>query len=101
MRETIHLAVRLMLFALVAAILLAVVNAVTAEPIARNDQAKVNAARAQVLGDYTFTELDGDLSEYSEILGVYRATEGDLGHAEARHQETCGESYAKTVWMLQ
>ena len=77
MRETIHLAVRLMLFALVAAILLAVVNAVTAEPIARNDQAKVNAARAQVLGDYTFTELEGDLSEYSEILGVYRATEGE------------------------
>ncbi len=77
MRETIHLAVRLMLFALVAAILLAVVNAVTAEPIARNDQAKVDAARAQVLEDYTFTELDGDLSEYSEILGVYRATEGD------------------------
>jgi len=29
------------------------------------------------------------------------ATEGDLHQAEARHQETGGKSYAKTVWMLQ
>jgi len=27
--------------------------------------------------------------------------EGDLRHAEARHQETRGESYAKTLRMLQ
>jgi hypothetical protein len=30
-----------------------------------------------------------------------RATEGDLRHAEARHQETGAKSYAKTVYMLQ
>ncbi|OVT64360.1 hypothetical protein BME90_26490 [Klebsiella quasipneumoniae subsp. similipneumoniae] len=39
------------------------------------------------------------LSDYAHITIL--ATEGDLRHAEARHQETCGESYAKTVWMLQ
>jgi len=32
---------------------------------------------------------------------TFLATEGDLHHAEARHQETRGESYAKTLWMLQ
>ncbi|AVL20787.1 hypothetical protein B2J95_23540 [Enterobacter cloacae] len=32
---------------------------------------------------------------------TFLAMEGDLRHAEARHQETRGESYAKTLWMLQ
>ena len=40
MRETVNLGVRLMLFALVAGLLLAVVNAVTEEPIARNERLK-------------------------------------------------------------
>ncbi|AWS98518.1 hypothetical protein CUC50_18835 [Citrobacter werkmanii] len=39
------------------------------------------------------------LTDYAYITIL--ATEGDLRHAEARHQETHGESYAKTVGMLQ
>ncbi|KAF0677891.1 hypothetical protein CSC03_3512 [Enterobacter hormaechei] len=35
------------------------------------------------------------------VYVTFLATEGDLRHAEARHQETRGESYAKTLWMLQ
>ncbi|POT55822.1 hypothetical protein C3432_20165 [Citrobacter amalonaticus] len=39
------------------------------------------------------------LTDYARTTNL--ATEGDLRHAEARHQETHGESYAKTVRMLQ
>ncbi|OMP94074.1 hypothetical protein BZP36_11240 [Raoultella terrigena] len=39
------------------------------------------------------------LTDYAYITNL--ATEGDLHHAEARHQETRGKSYAKTVRMLQ
>ncbi|HHC0779087.1 TPA: hypothetical protein ACOSES_004613, partial [Salmonella enterica] len=39
------------------------------------------------------------LKDYAHTTKV--AMEGDLGHAEARHQETHGESYAKTDKMLQ
>jgi len=35
------------------------------------------------------------------VYVTFLATEGDLRHAEARHQETQSESYAKTVRMLQ
>lgn len=73
MRETIRLGVRLMAFALVAGLLLAVVNAVTAEPIARNREEKVTAARVAVIGEYTFEPVETDLSAYDCILGVYAA----------------------------
>ena len=52
MRETVKLGVRLMLFALVAGLLLAVVNAITEEPIARNERLKTDGARIAVIGDY-------------------------------------------------
>jgi len=39
------------------------------------------------------------LTDYAHITNL--ATEGDVRHAEARHQETRGKSYAKTVGMLQ
>lgn len=73
MRETVKLGIRLMLFALVAGLLLSVVNAVTEEPIAKNKEAKVNAARVAVLGDYAFEPVETDLSGYDQILGMYAA----------------------------
>ena len=49
MRETVKLGVRLMLFALVAGILLAVVNAITEEPIARNERRWTKAAKPSAM----------------------------------------------------
>ena len=77
MRETVNLGVRLMLFALVAGLLLAVVNAVTEEPIARNERLKADGARIAVIGDYAFEPLDTDTSAYDAIRGVYAALDED------------------------
>ena len=67
MRETVNLGVRLMLFALVAGLLLAVVNAVTEEPIARNERLKADGSRIAVIGDYAFEPVDTDTSGYDAI----------------------------------
>lgn len=77
MGETFKLAIRLMLFALVAALLLAVVNAVTADRIKQNDAAKVNAARAAVIGECVFEEADFDISGLDYVKGVYKAMDGE------------------------
>ena len=77
MRETVKLGVRLMLFAMVAGLLLAVVNAVTEEPIALNERLKADGARIAVIGDYAFEPLDTDTSAYDAIRGVYAALDED------------------------
>jgi electron transport complex protein RnfG len=77
LRETVKLAVRLMAFALVSALLLAVVNALTKDTIAENELAEINAARAAVLGDYVFMQVDADLSGYVTIKDVYAGYDGD------------------------
>ena len=74
MRETVNLGVRLMLFALVAGLLLAVVNAVTEEPIARNERLKADVSR-----DYAFEPVDTDVSGYDAIRSVYAALDDDGG----------------------
>ena len=79
MRETVKLGVRLMLFAMVAGLLLAVVNAVTEEPIALNERLKADGARIAVIGDYAFEPLDTDTSAYDAIRGVYAALDDDGG----------------------
>ncbi|NLF28234.1 MAG: FMN-binding protein [Clostridiales bacterium] len=76
MRETVKLGVRLMLFALVAALMLAVVNGVTADPIAKNENRKMNAALVAVVGDYLFEPVEGDLTGYDKITAVYAAKDG-------------------------
>ena len=73
MRETVKLGVRLMLFALVAGLLLAVVNAVTEEPIAMNERLKADGARIAVIGDYAFEPVETDTSGYDAIQSVYAA----------------------------
>ena len=73
MRETVKLGVRLMLFALVAGLLLAVVNAITEEPIARNERLKTDGARIAVIGDYDFEAVETDLTGYDAIQSVYAA----------------------------
>ena len=73
MRETVKLGVRLMLFALVAGLLLAVVNAVTEEPIARNERLKADGSRIAVIGDYDFEALQTDTTGYDAIQSVYAA----------------------------
>ena len=73
MRETVKLGVRLMLFALVAGLLLAVVNAITEEPIARNERLKADGARIAVIGDYDFEAVETDLTGYDAIRNVYAA----------------------------
>ena len=77
MRETVKLGVRLMLFAMVAGLLLAVVNAVTEGPIALNERLKADGARIAVIGDYAFEPLDTDTSAYDAIRGVYAALDED------------------------
>ncbi len=77
MRETVKLAVRLMAFALVSALLLAVVNALTKDTIAENERIAINKARAAVLGDYVFEQVETDLSAYSTIQDVYAGYDGD------------------------
>ncbi|PNY63489.1 hypothetical protein C2M14_06315 [Enterobacter cloacae] len=48
---------------------------------------------------FTHSNVAFFMTDY--VYVTFLATEGDLRHAEARHQETRGESYAKTLWMLQ
>ena len=66
-----------MVFALVSALLLAVVNAMTKDTIAENEIIAKNKARAAVLGDYAFEQVDTDLSAYSTIQGVYAGYDGE------------------------
>ena len=73
LREAVGLGVRLMLFALVAGLLLAVVNAVTEGPIAQNERLKADGARIAVIGDYAFEAVGTDTSGYDAIRGVYAA----------------------------
>ena len=73
MRETVKLGVRLMLFAWWAGLLLAVVNAVTEEPIALNERLKADGARIAVIGDYAFEPVETDTSGYDAIQSVYAA----------------------------
>ena len=77
LREAVGLGVRLMLFALVAGLLLAVVNAVTEGPIAQNERLKADGARIAVIGDYAFEAGGTDTSGYDAIRGVYAALDGD------------------------
>ena len=77
MRETVKLGVRLMLFALVAGLLLAVVNAVTEEPIALNERLKADGSRIAVIGDYDFEALQTDTTGYDAIQSVYAALDDD------------------------
>lgn len=77
MNETMKLALRLMIFALAAALLLAVVNALTADKITQNTNEKINASRQAVIGDYTFTEAETDLTGYPLIKGIFAASSGD------------------------
>lgn len=75
--STLNLAVRLMLFALVATLLLALVNGVTEGKIAENTRKKIDAARQKVIGDYEFEDAGFDLSDADCIAGVYRALDGE------------------------
>ncbi len=77
MRDTAKLAIRLMVFALASALLLAMVNALTKDTIAENERAIVNAARQSVLGEYEFKQVDTDLTDYPDIIGVYAGYDGD------------------------
>ena len=95
MRETAKRAVRLMLFALVAGLLLAFVNAVTEGPIARNVEEKKNASREAVIGSYEFAAVDCDLTGYGQIAGVYAATES--GQTIGYVYELTGKGYGGEI----
>ena len=97
MYDTVKLAVRLMGFALVAALLLAVVNAFTAGQIEQNTRKKINAARQEVIGDYAFEEAQADISEAKFITGVYRALDGEECVGYVYELESRG--YGGTVYL--
>ena len=84
MRETVKLGVRLMLFALVAGLLLAVVNAVTEEPIARNERLKADGSRIAVIGDYDFEALQTDTTGYDAIQSAVSYTHLDVYKRQVR-----------------
>lgn len=74
MRETIRLSVRLLLFALIAALALAATNEITKGPIAEQAKNKANAAREQVLpgaDSYDPMELV-DSDQYPGIDALHR-----------------------------
>lgn len=77
MGDTLKLAVRLMLCALAAALMLAIVNALTAGRIAENNREKMNAARSEIIGDYEFADAGADISSAEYITGVYLAMDGE------------------------
>lgn len=97
MRDTFALAARLMVFALVAALLLALVNSVTADRIEENTRAKVTAARQEVIGDYAFENAEADLTGASYITGVYRAVYGDECKGYVYELESRG--YGGTIYL--
>ena len=96
-RETLNLAVRLMLFALVATLLLAAVNALTEDRIAENTREKVNAARRQVIGECEFEEAQTDLTGFDLIKGVYAATED--GNPAGYVYELESRGYGGTIYL--
>jgi len=97
MRDTFYLAVRLMVFALVAALLLAFVNALTYERIEENTRAKITAARQEVIGDYSFQDAEADLEGAKYITGVYRAMDGEECVGYVYELESRG--YGGTVYL--
>lgn len=97
MRDTFALAARLMVFALVAALLLALVNSVTADRIEENTRAKVTAARQEVIGDYAFEDAGADLTGASYITGVYRAVYGAECYGYVYELESRG--YGGTIYL--
>lgn len=97
MRDTLNLAARLMAFALVAALLLAVVNAFTAGRIEENTREKINAARREVIGDYEFADAGADISGMKYVTGVYLALDGDACAGYVYELESRG--YGGTVYL--
>lgn len=97
MHETAKLAVRLMVFALAAALLLAVVNAFTAGRIAENTREKINAARRDVIGDYEFTDAGADISGLAYVTGVYMAM--DDGECAGYVYEMESKGYGGTMYL--
>lgn len=97
MRDMIKLAARLMIFALTAALLLALVNALTSGRIEQNTRDKLNAARREVIGEYDFEAVDSDISAAGYITGVYRALEGEecVGYV----YELASRGYGGTVYL--
>lgn len=97
MRETMKMAVRLMIFALAAAFLLAVVNELTEEKIIANTEAKVNAARQAVIGDYAFEDTGVDTSRMECVTGVYVAMDGPRLKGYVYEMQTKG--YGGTIYL--
>lgn len=97
MRDTLSLAVRLMVCALAAALLLAVVNAFTAGRIEENTRAKMNAARSEVIGDYEFADTGADVSGCEFITGIYRAMDGETAAGYVYELDTRG--YGGSIFM--
>ncbi|HIS98854.1 MAG TPA: FMN-binding protein [Candidatus Faecaligallichristensenella faecipullorum] len=85
MREVVKLSVRLLLFALIAGLLLALTNEVTKGPIAQRQQETLNQARAQVLPEaQEFVEMDiRNPEQYPDITAIYEGKNGDetVGYA--------------------
>ena len=75
MRDIVKLSVRLMIFALISALMLATVNALTKDRIAKLEREKVNGARIAVLGDYDFAEVPADLTGSQFIKHIYAGTD--------------------------
>lgn len=97
MRETGKLALRLMVFALAAALLLAVVNAFTAERIEMNTRDKINAARKDVIGDYEFADTGADVSALTYVKGVFAAMDGEECAGYVYEMESRG--YGGTIYL--
>ena len=97
MGDSLKLAARLMLCALAAALMLAIVNALTAGRIAENNREKMNAARREVIGDYEFADAGADISDAEYITGVYRALEGAACAGYVYELESRG--YGGTIYL--
>lgn len=85
MQSTLKLALRLMLFALISGLALALTNALTKEPIRQQEELIANEARAAVFPDADeFVKLEAEIPEtYADVDEVYIAMrEGEtVGYA--------------------
>lgn len=95
MAEKIRPALRLMVLAMVAAVLLSVVNGLTRERIEANTRQKIDASRKEALGDYTFEDMG--VAPEDCITGVYRALEDERTAGYVYEMESRG--YGGTVYL--
>jgi electron transport complex protein RnfG len=100
MQKLVAIGTRLAIICTVAALVLALVNAVTAPVIAQNRQEALNEALARIVGDADVGERVDIPEEESEVVSAYYPVGGD-GESAARYVvELTGSGYGGDMQIL-